>query len=77
MTDGIAVPAGPVAGLKRNRNRRLLWTGQAVAITGNFVFNATVVPWIATIIAKNKSWGRRARLPGRRALAEEGTEQAD
>ncbi len=60
MSDQSAMPAGPVAGLRQNRNWRLLWFGQAVSITGNYVFNTTVVLWIATIIAKDKSWGPAA-----------------
>jgi MFS family permease len=48
------------AGLWRNRNWRLLWTGQAVSVTGDMVFYMTVLLWIATIIAKGYRWAPAA-----------------
>lgn len=48
------------AGLRGNHNWRLLWLGQAVSLTGDYVFATTVVLWIATIIAKGKPWAPAA-----------------
>jgi MFS family permease len=50
----------PAPGLRRNRNWLLLWTGQAISVTGTYIFNTTVLLWIATIIARDKSWGPQA-----------------
>lgn len=47
-------------GLRQNRNWRLLWLGQAVSLIGDMVFYVTVLLWIATIIAKGKSWAPAA-----------------
>jgi MFS family permease len=49
-----------VSGLRQNRNWRLLWFGQAVSLTGDMVFYVTVLLWIATIIARGKSWASAA-----------------
>lgn len=46
----------PRSGLRHNRNWRLLWLGQAVSLVGDFVFNTTVVLWVATVIADGQSW---------------------
>jgi MFS family permease len=43
-------------GLWRNRNWRLLFSGQAVSMVGDFIFDVTVVLWIATRIAAGQSW---------------------
>jgi MFS family permease len=50
----------PVPGLRQNKNWRLLWLGQSVSLTGDMVFYVTVVLWVATIIAKGKSWAPAA-----------------
>jgi MFS family permease len=39
-----------------NRNFALLWGGQAISNVGDFVFQTTLVLWIAAIIAKGQSW---------------------
>lgn len=39
-----------------NRNFALLWTGQAVSTLGDFVFDTTLVLWIATSIARGQAW---------------------
>src|SRR5215469_13340182 len=44
-------------GLLINRNFGLLWCGQVISITGDFVFDTTLVLWITTFIARNQSWG--------------------
>lgn len=46
--------------LRRNRAWKLLWSGQAVSIVGDFVFQTTVVLWIGTVIAKGQSWAPAA-----------------
>jgi MFS family permease len=46
----------PLRGLRHNRNWRMLWLGQAVSLVGDFVFNTTVVLWVATVIADGQSW---------------------
>jgi hypothetical protein len=48
--------AGITPGLRNNRNWRLLWLGQAVSVTGDYVFDVTVMLWVATIIAKGRPW---------------------
>lgn len=39
-----------------NRNFALLWSGQAISIIGDFVFNTTLVIWIVVQVAKGQSW---------------------
>lgn len=39
-----------------NRNFALLWSGGAISILGDFVFNTTLVLWIATSIARGQPW---------------------
>ncbi len=39
-----------------NRNFALLWGGGAISQVGDFVFDTTLVLWIAAIIAKGQSW---------------------
>ncbi len=48
------------ARLLRNRNWRRLWFAQAVSILGDFVFNTTVVLWVGTVIAADRSWAPAA-----------------
>ncbi len=43
-------------GLFINRNFVLLWIGQVGSIFGDFVFNTTLVVWIAASIARGQSW---------------------
>ncbi|HYK29629.1 MAG TPA: MFS transporter [Streptosporangiaceae bacterium] len=50
----------PTSGLRHNKNWQLLWLGQSISITGNYIFDTTVVLWIATIIARGKPWGPAA-----------------
>lgn len=46
--------------LARNRNWRLLWIGQAVSLTGDNVFDITVLLWVATVLAKGRPWAPAA-----------------
>lgn len=39
-----------------NRNFTLLWIGQTISFTGDFVFDTVLVFWIATSIAKGQTW---------------------
>jgi len=39
-----------------NRNYALLWSGQAISIFGDFIFNTTLVVWIAVVLAKGYAW---------------------
>ena len=39
-----------------NRNFTLLWIGQAISFTGDFVFDTVLILWIATSIARGQSW---------------------
>ncbi len=47
-------------GLWQNRNWRRLWTAQAVSLIGDFVFNTTVVLWVATVIVGDRPWSAAA-----------------
>ncbi|HZN16639.1 MAG TPA: MFS transporter [Micromonosporaceae bacterium] len=47
-------------GLRHNPNWHRLWFGQAVSLIGDFVFNTTVVLWVATVIAAGQSWAPAA-----------------
>src|SRR5690348_18470932 len=44
------------AGLLINRDFALLWLGQAVSYLGDFVFDTTLVVWIATQLAVGQPW---------------------
>ena len=46
--------------LAGNRNWRLLWTGQAVSLTGDNFFDITVLLWVATVLARGRPWGPAA-----------------
>ncbi|GAC1656645.1 MAG: MFS transporter [Ktedonobacteraceae bacterium] len=43
-------------GLLINRNFALLWVGQAVSFTGDFLFDTILVLWVATDIARGEVW---------------------
>lgn len=46
--------------LRANLNWRRLWLGQGVSLTGDYVFNTTVLLWVATVIAKGQTWAPAA-----------------
>jgi MFS family permease len=48
------------AGLRENRNWRWLWSGQAVSLTGDGVFDITVMLWVATVLARGRPWAPAA-----------------
>lgn len=39
-----------------NRNFALLWSGQAISTLGDFIFNTTLVVWIAIVLARGYAW---------------------
>jgi MFS family permease len=45
-----------IPGLRYNANWRRLWLAQAVSLTGDGVFNITVMIWVAVILAKGEPW---------------------
>lgn len=47
-------------GLARNRAWKLLWSGQAVSIIGDYVFQTTIVLWVGTVIARGQNWAPAA-----------------
>ena len=46
-----------IGSLLINRNFALFWTGRAVSNVGDFVFDTTLILWVATRIANGKEWG--------------------
>jgi MFS family permease len=43
-----------------NRNFALLWSGQAISFLGDFIFDTTLVLWIAAKLAAGQSWAPAA-----------------
>jgi len=43
-----------------NRRFARLWVGQAISLVGDYVFETTVVLWIAVVIAKGEAWAPAA-----------------
>jgi MFS family permease len=56
VTTAVTAPSG----LRQNRNFQRLWLGQAVSMTGDYVFNTTVILWITVKIAEGRSWAPAA-----------------
>jgi MFS family permease len=52
--------SGTGSALRANRNWRRLWLGQAVSLTGDYVFATTVLLWVATVIARGRPWAPAA-----------------
>src|SRR5215467_5129682 len=44
------------SGVLINRNFALLFFGQTLSVVGDFVFNTTLVLWIAVLLAKGQTW---------------------
>jgi MFS family permease len=53
-------PQAAATGLRRNRDWHRLWLAQAVSLTGDSVFDITVMLWVATVIAKGRPWAPAA-----------------
>src|SRR5579859_5648709 len=47
-------------GLRRNANWRRLWLGQAVSLTGDSVFDITIMLWVAVVLARGRPWAPAA-----------------
>lgn len=43
-----------------NRDFARLWYGQAVSTVGDFIFETTLVLWVATVLAKDRPWAPAA-----------------
>ncbi len=43
-----------------NRNYARLWSGEAVSTVGDYVFDTTLVLWVATVLAKGRTWAPAA-----------------
>jgi MFS family permease len=52
----MAVQVTHKPGFLINRNFALLWGGQAISNLGDFVFDTTLVLWIAAILARGQAW---------------------
>lgn len=46
-----------LARLLINRQFALLWSGQSISYLGDYVFDTTLLLWIAASIARGQSWG--------------------
>ncbi len=58
---GAALPGLTEAfGLRRNANWRRLWLAQAISLTGDSVFDITVMLWVAVVLARNRPWAPAA-----------------
>jgi len=51
-----ATPATGKPGLLINRDFALLWGGRAISNLGDWIFDLTLVLWIATTIARGQTW---------------------
>lgn len=47
-------------GLRRNANWHRLWLAQAISLTGDSVFDITVMLWVAVVLAGNRPWAPAA-----------------
>lgn len=65
MTTGASLapasPTSPVgtprsAGFFIHRQFSLLWVGQTISILGTFIFDTTLVVWIAATVARGQAW---------------------
>jgi MFS family permease len=52
----VAVAARAAGRVFIDRNFALLWVGQGISLLGDFMFNTTLVLWVANGIARNQSW---------------------
>ncbi|HEU5367178.1 MAG TPA: MFS transporter, partial [Ktedonobacterales bacterium] len=55
-TTASPAPASKKSSFLINRDFGLLWGGQSISNVGDFVFDTTLILWIATIIATGQSW---------------------
>lgn len=60
MPDMAAV-AGPAStGLRQNQNWRLFWLSQSASLTGDIVFDTSVLLWVVQIVARHQPWAPAA-----------------
>jgi hypothetical protein len=57
---GQALAPDPDPGLRHNRSWHRLWLAQAVSLTGDSVFDITIMLWVATVLAKDQPWAPEA-----------------
>lgn len=56
MTSAVRHPRAATQRLLINRDFALLWAGQTLSVLGDFVFQTTLVVWIAADLAPDRSW---------------------
>ncbi|HEU5367177.1 MAG TPA: MFS transporter [Ktedonobacterales bacterium] len=49
-------PSTPKPGLFINRNFALLWTGGAISVFGDVIFDTSLIVWISVFLAAHQSW---------------------
>jgi MFS family permease len=49
-------PSTPKPGLFINRNFALLWTGGAISVFGDVIFDTSLIVWISAFLAAHQSW---------------------
>jgi MFS family permease len=59
METGVSAQKKPtwLARLLINRQFALLWSGQSISYLGDYVFDTTLLLWIAASLARGQSWG--------------------
>jgi MFS family permease len=60
MTAPGAEPPQITPGLRRNANWHRLWFAQAISLTGDSVFDVTIMLWVAIFLAKGRPWAPAA-----------------
>jgi MFS family permease len=50
----------PHSALGQNQNWKRLWLGQGISLTGDYIFDVTVMLWIAKVLAHGKPWAPAA-----------------
>lgn len=60
MTSRALAACEVTPGLRRNANWRRLWLAQAISLTGDSVFDITIMLWVAAILARGRPWAPAA-----------------
>ena len=55
-TPHVATPHKARRHLLINHQFVLLWTGQTISIFGDYIFNTTLIVWIAIVLTRGQSW---------------------
>jgi MFS family permease len=66
---GQAQAEEPKSGLRHNTRWNRLWVSQGASLLGDYVFDTTMVLWVATVLAAHKSWAPIAVAGGMIAAA--------